>query len=924
MAAQPPSVRNCYDYNDQGVCLECNDGFGLVKENTSTFCRPCPKDCVTCYGNPPKCSRCRVGYGKTTQGGCQPCQSEHCSDCSSDFSLCQSCEPGYGLTSHNNKTCSECKPGCAACYENSNSCDECMDGYALTPQRSCLRCPLNCKHCNVTGKGKPTCVECDGNRYLHSPGNICIIYDSACVKYDKLGTCLSCQDGHFLDSQTKECTSCGDGCLLCNAQEKCTKCIHGYKMEASNCFPKIANCDELNPKNETLCDGCSYGYFLSNNKCQKCPDHCLRCQDEKGCTECSYPYVKAKSGECVRLPENCAYKAVTDEGQCRRCDDGYGLTPSFQCVSCSQKHCSNCSKGYRQCFGCSDGFGLSSDGKCLPCQVKNCTSCSRNADRCESCQNGFVQSPDNSTCLACIDTNCLSCPKTPTICEYCNHLFGVNPSGGCSPCPNNCDSCHENATICTYCHENYGLVAGEGSECRPCVMANCSSCNSNYTECNGCTDGYSLSNTRKSCQPSPENCDREVDDTGKCLGCRYGYGMTNDGSCAPCSSGCRSCAKNADSCEDCSYEHVFSPLKKQCVPCSIPHCSRCKTTTACEQCIPGFSPNANGSCSSCPRYCSSCRDGKCQSCYFGYSLTRNGVCVLYSSPEDSIPSKQCFYGYAMDKKTKKCVPCRDPHCYDCFGLPNVCRECRSGFFLSKNKCNPHPKGCSMVDSKTRKCLECSPGYELFSKTGICSSCPRKCEFCRHGLCLSCIDGFKIGLNNTCVPIKPSTNDCPDGCSSCETERCTSCLSGLGLDNTTNLCLPCSTKNCLDCDRDYRICSDCSAGSVLVNGTCHRCPANCNRCDETLQCQYCPRGYLLENGRCSKCPKNCVDCRRTASGELSCFVCQCQPSKCFFLHQTGVCLPCKACDNGTGNDCEESACEDYPIEAFYDCCRVPQP
>ena len=87
-----------------------------------------------------------------------------------------------------------------------------------------------------------------------------------------------------------------------------------------------------------------------------------------------------------------------------------------------------------------------------------------------------------------------------------------------------------------------------------------------------------------------------------------------------------------------------------------------------------------------------------------------------------------FHGY---DENKKCFPCSDKNCLDCFDNKWLCAECNSGYFLtSENTC------VFCVDVNCNKCVN------------------------SINVCTECVDRFYITDNGTCSPCNLA---CKDNC-----------------------------------------------------------------------------------------------------------------------------------------------------------------
>lgn len=129
---------------------------------------------------------------------------------------------------------------------------------------------------------------------------------------------------------------------------------------------------------------------------------------------------------------------------------------------------------------------------------------------------------------------------------------------------------------------------------------------------------------------------------------------------------------------------------------------------------------------------------------------------------------------------------------------STCTQCKRGFSkTSSNQCRGCSYSCSSCNpNNITECTSCAPGLAL--KNGKCEPCSdTKCKVCDNSTCTSCVDGYTVGSNNTCIPkCKLPCLTCQEGSPSV----CLSCQTGSTLSNGTCVIdLACNTaKNCVGC------------------------------------------------------------------------------------------------------------------------------
>jgi hypothetical protein len=178
----------------------------------------------------------------------------------------------------------------------------------------------------------------------------------------------------------------------------------------------------------------------------------------------------------------------------------------------------------------------------------------------------------------------------------------------------------------------------------------------------------------------------------------------------------------------------------------------------------------------------------------------------------------------------------------------------------------------------------------FSFNSICLSCPNNCVTCLNNYqCLTCITGyFFTSINYLCTLLCPdgfyndsiSCFSCPVGCKSCDSKICITCIDGYVLSinqclskclqgfysNIDNICLSCSApclscyvnpSKCLSCLTGYNLfnnscVSSCSVGyySDSSSNSCKNCLLPCLICTSSINCLKCFPYYQLDSS--NKC------------------------------------------------------------------------
>ena len=103
----------------------------------------------------------------------------------------------------------------------------CKDGYYQDDFRQrCMRCHATCVTCKPPGNDL-SCTSCDPNNEKHS-------FLQEVVTTTRVGRCtVKCQDGYFLNPQSKECDLCHGKCSTCtgNLENQCVTCKDGQFLD---------------------------------------------------------------------------------------------------------------------------------------------------------------------------------------------------------------------------------------------------------------------------------------------------------------------------------------------------------------------------------------------------------------------------------------------------------------------------------------------------------------------------------------------------------------------------------------------------------------------------------------------------------------------------------------------------------------------
>ena len=321
------TCKECSSFEDN-YCTACYDGFYLKEDSIYGTCQRCPTDnCKECSeSGQHECSNCLPGF-VLSENQCKKCHTS-CLECSgTEDYQCTKCPNGFvdQIQDETKHYCVSCDPNCITC-ETSTKCSQCKKGYFTNSDGKCIKCHSSCQSCN--GETSNDCTECKEGFFLNS--NQCIQCDSKCKACE--GTkdhCTKCPAGQYIDN-SNSCSNCAENCNECNSPTDCTTCIDGFLLDRSGiCVTcgadlhckKCRFISSYSSKKECLeCADDSYvSHMYQDNTvvCSLCPETCLTCFDKDFCTSCIARYFLYRD-------------------KCEKCADG--------CLSCEEtaNHCTSC------------------------------------------------------------------------------------------------------------------------------------------------------------------------------------------------------------------------------------------------------------------------------------------------------------------------------------------------------------------------------------------------------------------------------------------------------------------------------------------------------------------------------------------------------------------------------------------------------
>ncbi|EAR85854.2 transmembrane protein, putative (macronuclear) [Tetrahymena thermophila SB210] len=503
-----------------------------------------------------------------------------------------------------------CQQGCQVCVNTSSNCTQCIDGlYLMSTNLACIQ-------------------SCPTFFYLNSTTNTCLPCAQNCKYCQDNTTCLSCNQGYFIDSNNS-CSRCDPDCHTCqNTSNFCTSCYNQYYLTSDNTCSQCDSSCRTCQNTSTYCTSCNNQYYLtSSNTCDQCSPQCFSCKEmANNCLQCnngySVQYVDSQNFVCQL-----------------QCNDGY-FTALYSkiCTLCSNNLCGNCipdSQAANNNSGCINSVcqpGLYKyQNECRP----DCYGQSQYVPVIDSVLGGICQYCDLSVCSQCI---------TGKICKKCQNQYYLNSSKWCSKCDSNCNQCTGPGN-CQQCNQGYFMQNGvcvascslgyyvNGYNCLACHQG-CANCNGPLSnQCTSCTSKYQLF-------------------TSECLiRCQSGYFRDIDRICKQCTTGCDYCTNNLY-CNTCLKGFFINQSTQKCSSCD-PQCQQCNGPSLqnCTGCQSGLILFNSQCITSCPNnfyldsqtnLCQRCTDPNCMICNQSNQCSQcqdsNQYLVDFQSCSSSCPS----------------------------------------------------------------------------------------------------------------------------------------------------------------------------------------------------------------------------------------------------------------------------------------------
>lgn len=844
-------------------------GWSATQQSTSTTCVS-NADCnCGLPSSPTTCVACRENYYLASNGLCTPIpanlQGTGCAayNTTSSGFVCDTCKKGYYMSN------GACAPNpvlqkVARCtyYSTPGQCSRCESGFSFNGI-NCVPAPATIANCVVYGFGN-TCQYCNLTANTYSLQGACQnLTDqdySHCTAHNAQG-CAACDAGYTLDA-TKHCVVVSNppytNCGRYSTASTCAECPQGYFMSGQGCYPVAdANCEYF--KSSGICDYCKNGFFMNTttNTCDAGTSvaNCLAMYSAGLCAYCADNfYLNTAQTACIAAPATDC-KSYLNNTSCGVCTEPKYYDPVTNTCKTSATTITDCYRFATEttCLQCGNNKYVSSTGTCIarpssPAAITDCTAMGTDPAKCVLCGTAlshYTLSANGATCSGTVTTALTNCD-----------FFGTSAT---------------NTEICIECAAGYYLSA-DGTSCTAILAnlpaSNCASYSSTVVSnavtalpCARCSGDYHLDNAGSCAAASPA-----------VVGCGF-YGT--DGTCKYCSTQKRLVAA------------VVGPpaVAASCATyTTIPNCMIYTAFNVCSQCLPGFTPSADGSSctvsagtstSQCARYSTAAASlTTCIECADGYYL-QNNLCVAFNTSLSNCKYQTgpytcgvCLDNFYLDNGVCKSVAANTV--VDCaeYSSASACSLCKPGFALSNNQCQALTgiPGCHRY-SDASTCALCEAEYYLSSGkclpvTTVISNCT---TYANDTACSACMNG---------TALLPNGSACLTNCETAGANGCTKCGPLAFLSNGACSLVTNFVDNCMYYSANG-VCSLCIQDHVLANNVCTRLSesVNCKELeDATPTCSLCAPGFRVSGGLCVANPASTTTNCLASDSTGACIMC----------------------------------------------------
>ena len=597
--------------------------------------------------------------------------------------------------------------------------------------------------------------------------------------------------------------------------------------------------------------------------------------------------------------------------------------------------CAACKPGYKPGVEANTGANPpvveviepnSTDGTVTKCtKIDFCTN-SEWFNACSSCDNNYVfeyasNKINYTKCIKQTDPNCFAAVSANKNCSLCKKGYVLNDDGECVVL--NTPKCisgkySQYMEVPDGSTENSGYLYWYSDQ-----GAGCNQCDSGYTAFKYSAENFKAESCATSAFVSSNGTNFPVQKTNstksnyinhcesyvvgeskrsKCAKCNANYVLRDDGSECITLSNCETATNSGAFCKICKPGHAL--VNKLCADINIPNCSEYNTansniTADCLTCNEGFYKTSTSTCE--PGEVANCKKlgnspEVCSECKEGYFKITKSQLSSTGNPHD--------YCYKMDES----LNCKVATISNSdIGIKLTCTTCSLPYSIIEAPLTTEAQTTCFPYNQIENCETYNTNASLNTSTFLCKSC-------KTGFYLS-QDGFKC-LKRTITPIGCITfQKTADLCSICADEHF------LSSDKKECIKFPSGVINCRTYS-DPTTCTACNSDTWLNEGACTPIEltskvTSCLYYSDAITCSTCQTGLFLEGNTCetlniSNCAKitnkdtceTCLPNNRliTENGKTTC-----EPHtkpNCMIYEQTGT-NPCTQCNqnyyvNADGN------------------------
>ncbi|ELP87955.1 protein serine/threonine kinase, putative [Entamoeba invadens IP1] len=492
--------------------------------------------------------------------------------------------------------------------------------------------------------------------------------------------------------------------LITNLNSKCLHCDISTVLDNGECLDFSNKCVSRQRNNTTTyCEECESGFEPYKEKCNKCPDDCLRCFNSN-CLLCEVNYQINSTFVCSEVENKDTTILFYNISRVYKCKEGYYNTNSdctsvpTKCVSYSQEtKCKICKSNeiLNAEETCSTLSGVITTNNKVPLICKPSYYLFNNT--CKLCNETF-----GDLCQKCTINSCVSCGLT-----------GVVNSGGSCESIGSSECTESNNTYCSGCSDKSDFIKDD-----VCIqnINNCDVTNLNG-KCVNCVNGFYFDYNTQTCVLTPQtvnDCEIFNLEDDRCVRCKSTFYLTENHTCLNCSEDCLTCTSSTN-CILCNSSLIVK--NGFCVSGSnvSDNCSKVVTgTSICALCVSKTFRNEDGKCENCLENCLECHGTKtctlCESNHF--LLTNSSACISYDNlincEDKSVRGcLKCSSGYFVENQFCSSCDSKTTNCETCNSV-GKCTSCKNDFILNESsECVSKSQVDKCVEVSNSKCTKCT-------------------------------------------------------------------------------------------------------------------------------------------------------------------------------------------------------------------------